>query len=95
VYPDSLVQILSVNPVNREGKIEADAKNYKLNYPVLIGRDSQIVKDYQIQALPLLILIDTEGTIVFIEKFVPFEKIQEAIDPLIQKMKEGDKKILP
>ena len=95
VYPDSLVQILSVNPINRKGKVEADAKKYKLGYPVLIGRDSDIIKDYKIKALPKVILIDKQGKIILSEKFIPFEKIQEVLKPLLQKLEEEDKKSLP
>jgi len=80
------VQILSVNPINREGKVESDAKRYKLPFPVLVGRDTDIVKDYRIKSLPRIIIIDIKGQVAFYEKFAPAEEIQEILDSLLAEM---------
>ena len=80
------MQILSVNPINREGKVESDAKRYKLPFPVLVGRDTDIVKDYRIKSLPRIIIIDIKGQVAFYEKFAPAEEIQEILDSLLAEM---------
>ena len=80
------MQILSVNPINRQGKVEADAKKYKLPFPVLVGRDTDIVRDYRIKGLPRIIIIDIQGQIAFYEKFAPAEEIQEILDSLLEKV---------
>ena len=71
--------ILSVNPTDMQGRVEADAKYYKLPYTVLIGRDSEIISDYQIVKLPRILIVRKDGTIAFTEGYVPFEKLQEAL----------------
>lgn len=85
-YDDRRVQILSVNPINREGKVESDAKRYKLPFPVLVGRDTDIVKDYRIKGLPRIIIIDIKGQLAFYEKFAPAEEIQEILDSLLEEV---------
>ena len=66
--------------------MKSDAKRYKLPYPVLIGRDSDIVKNYKITKLPKIIIIDHEGKIALYEKFAPAERLQEVLDPLLEKI---------
>ena len=75
-----------MNPINREGKVESDAKRYKLPFPVLVGRDTDIVKDYRIKSLPRIIIIDIKGQVAFYEKFAPAEEIQEILDSLLAEM---------
>lgn len=71
--------ILSVNPIDMQGRVEADAKYYKLPYNVLIGRDSEIISDYQIVKLPRLVIVRKDGTIAFTEGYVTFEKLEDAL----------------
>lgn len=71
--------ILSVNPLDMQSRVEADAKYYKLPYNVLIGRDSEIMSDYQIVKLPRLLIVRKNGTIAFTEKYVTFEKLQKEL----------------
>jgi hypothetical protein len=61
------------------GRVKADAEYYKLPYNVLIGRDSEIISNYQIVKLPRLLIIRKDGTIAFTEKYVTFEKLEEAL----------------
>lgn len=68
--------------------MNADAKMFKLPYPVLIGEKSNIVKDYGLTLLPQLIIIDTEGNIALYKKFVMFEELKETLDFLIESMEE-------
>ena len=52
------IKILSGEIINREGRVEADAKRFELPFPVLVGRDSDITKNYKIKSLPQLVIID-------------------------------------
>jgi len=63
-----------------KGRVEADAKYYKLPYTVLIGRDSEIIADYQIVKLPRLLIVRKDGTIAFTGGYVTFEKLQKELD---------------
>ncbi len=78
------MQILSVNPIDQRGKVEADAKRYKLPYPVLVGRDSKIVEDYKVTGLPRLVIIGEDGNVAFFEKFAKAEEIRKVLDALLK-----------
>jgi hypothetical protein len=73
------VVILSVNAIDVQSRVEADAEYYKLPYNVLIGRDSEIISDYQIVKLPRLLIVRKDGIIAFTEKFVTLEELQKEI----------------
>ena len=82
-YKEREVQLLSVNLINRKGKVESEARRYKLPFPVLIGRDSEIIRDYKVDTLPRLIIIDKTGAVALDEKFAPAEEIRQTIDALL------------
>ena len=84
-YEDRDVQILSINAIDREGKVESDAELFQLLYPVLVGRDSDIVSQYKIRGLPRLFIIDREGKVVLYKKFAPYEDIAEILDARLSK----------
>jgi hypothetical protein len=87
-YGTERVQILSINPINRDGNVIADAKMFKLPYPVLIGAKSSIVKDYGLMLLPQLVIIDVEGNVALFKKFVLYEELSETLDFLLESMEE-------
>ncbi len=66
------------------GRVQADAKYYKLPYDVLIGRDSDIISEYQIIKLPRLMIIRSDGKIAFTERYVTYEKLKEEIDRAVR-----------
>ena len=76
--------MLSINPIDREGKIKSEITRYKIPYPVLIGRASRVIADYGIKDLPHLFIIDKEGKIVFQGKFLESEKMEEILNPLVK-----------
>ena len=62
-----------------KGRVEADAKYFRLPYDVLIGRDSEILKDYRIVKLPHLFIVGKGGFIRFAEKYASYEKLKDEI----------------
>ena len=76
-----------MNIINRKGRVESDAKRYELPFPVLIGRGSDIVKDYKIKALPRLIIVDFDGNVAFYDLYAEAEEISEILDSILEKKK--------
>ena len=76
--------MLSINPVNRKGNVEADAKRFKLPFPVLSGGKSKIVIDYNLVKLPMLMIVGMDGKVVFYDRFATDEEMKEIIDPLLK-----------
>ena len=88
IYKDKPVQILTINPINREGNVEADAKRFRLPFPVLFGAKSKIVIDYNLVKLPMLMIVGMDGKVVFYDRFASDEEIKEIIDPLLTEAAE-------
>ena len=61
------------------GRVEADAKYYKLPYEVLVGRDSEVIYDYEIVKLPRIIIIGKDGRILFTERYATYEKLKQEL----------------
>jgi hypothetical protein len=62
---------------------------FKLPFKVLVGRDSNIIKDYQLIALPRLLIVDKQGKFSYIGKFARYEELKEHLDKML-KEKEID-----
>jgi hypothetical protein len=62
------------------GRVEADAKNFDLPYDVLVGRNSDVIEDYQIEKLPRIIIVNKGGMITFTEKFASYEKLRQEVE---------------
>ena len=73
-----------MNAINRSGKVASDAKRFKIAYPVLVGRGSDIVKNYKIKSLPRLVIIDMEGKVALYKKFAKAEEIKTVLDTLLK-----------
>jgi hypothetical protein len=77
------VQILSINPINPQGRILSDISRFDVPFPVLEGRGSSIIRDYQIRALPAIYVIDKSGKVAAGGKFMTLTKLEETVKRLI------------
>ncbi len=82
-YREQGLVIIGVATSDEKSKVEAFAKNYKMNYPVVMAND-KIINDYGgIRGLPTTFIIDKQGNIR--EKFIgyrPKEVFEEAFKKL-------------
>ena len=78
------MQILSVNPINRKGNVESDAKGFRLPFPVLTGENSDLVIDYNLTKLPMLMIVGLDGKVLFYDRFATEEEMKEVIDPVLE-----------
>jgi hypothetical protein len=81
------IKILAVNPIDMEGRVESDAKSAGLPYEVLVGRNSDIIKQYDIVKLPRIIVVGMDGMIQFTERYVPYDKLKEEIESALKKVR--------
>jgi hypothetical protein len=70
--------------------VKYDAKHFKLPFPVLIGTKSKIVLDYRLTRLPMLIIVDPNGKILFYDRFASDEEMKEVIDPVLEGMEKEE-----
>jgi predicted RNase H-related nuclease YkuK (DUF458 family) len=67
-----------------KGRVEADAKYFKLPYDVLIGRDSDVLRDYRIVKLPNLYLVGKDGKILLSEKYLSYDDLKEEVERALE-----------
>ncbi len=85
MYDPEKVVILSINVLNKEGRVNAEVKKYKMDYTVLIGRGHKLSQKSKIKKLPHLFIIDQKGIIHTSKRFLKTEKIKVAVDNLLKK----------
>ena len=89
-YNSENVVILSINVLNKKGRVEAEVKKYKMNYTVLVGRGKNLTSVYEVRKLPHLFILDPEGMIHTSKRFLKKEKIMEALDELLGKQEKTE-----
>jgi thiol-disulfide isomerase/thioredoxin len=70
---------INVGGVDSLSDVKKYGKRHKINYPLFIDSDNQTVEAYSIHAIPTVILLDTNGNILFrgnelpenLEQFLP------------------------
>lgn len=63
-YKNQGVQVLAVNVGESELAVGKFASRYKLEFPIVIDKDGQVMNAYGINPLPITFLIDKEGMVV-------------------------------
>jgi hypothetical protein len=79
------IAILSINPIDMKGRVEADAKYFKLPYDVLIGRDSDVLKDCRIVKLPNIFIVGKDGKALLSEKYLPYDDLKEEVEKALRR----------
>lgn len=74
-----------MNAINPAGQARAEAKRYDIEFPVLVCRESNLVRDYEVTKLPHLFIIDSEGVIQSSEIFLKEKDIKKVLDNLLAK----------
>jgi hypothetical protein len=70
------------------GRVEADARQFELPFTILVGRDSDVISDYQIVKLPRIIIVRKDGNIAFTERFAPYDRLKAELVRVLAAQKE-------
>jgi len=70
------------------GRVEADAKSFDLPFTVLLGRDSDVIADYEIVKLPRVIIVRKDGKIAFTDRFAPYDRLKAELVRVLATQKE-------
>ena len=81
-----------MNAINPSQQAEVEAKRYDIEFPVLVCRETGVVRDYRVTKLPHLFIIDRQGDIQESKLFLKMEQIKEEIDTLLAEQKKADLK---
>ena len=82
-YSEEQVKILSLNAINPAEQAAGEANRYEIEFPVLICRQTGVVRDYEVTKLPHIIIIDQEGIIRASKLFLKTDAIKEVLDDLL------------
>jgi hypothetical protein len=78
-----------MNAINPAKQAAAEAKRYEIEIPVLVCRQTGVVRDYQVSKLPHLFIIDQAGVIRASKLFLKSSAIQEILDGLLAEPAES------
>ena len=81
--------ILSINVLDKKGRVEAEVEKYEMNYTVLVGRGENLTSEYKIKKLPHLFILDQKGVIYTSERFLKEEEIIKVLDKLIDEQEKA------
>ena len=88
-YPPDKVVILSINVLDKKGRVEAEVEKYEMNYTVLVGRGKNLTSEYKIKKLPHLFILDQQGVIHTSERFLKEEEIVKVLDELLDEQEKA------
>ncbi len=71
--------------MNPKGHANAEIKRYKIDYPVFYGRGQNMNRDFKVQVLPRLILIDSKGKVYQDLLFLKEDELRIEIQKLLDK----------
>jgi len=57
------LEVLNIYINETEKKVGEFAARYALPYPVLLDRDGKVAEKYQVRGVPMIVLVDGQGTI--------------------------------
>ncbi|MFH1775990.1 MAG: TlpA disulfide reductase family protein [Candidatus Omnitrophota bacterium] len=59
------VEVISIDIQESEKKLRSFIDEYKINYTVLMDKDSKVAKEYNVLGIPHVVIIDRKGKIRF------------------------------
>ncbi|AZU63195.1 thiol-disulfide oxidoreductase ResA [Neobacillus mesonae] len=83
-FKDKGVQVLSVNIQESELAVNQFADRYKLDFPIVIDTDKEVMTTYGIDNLPATFLIDKDGKVV---KSTTGEMSEDMVRDFMEKIK--------
>jgi peroxiredoxin len=83
-YKDNGVQVVSVDIQESEIAVNQFAERLKLDFPIMIDKDKEVMNTYGIDLLPATFLIDKNGKVV---KYYTGELTEEKIREFMEKIK--------
>ncbi|MDN3016658.1 thiol-disulfide oxidoreductase ResA [Paenibacillus sp. BSR1-1] len=83
-FKDKGVQVLSVDIQESELAVNQFAEHYKLDFPIMIDTDKEVMTAYGIDPLPATFLIDKNGKVI---KYSTGEMSEDTVRDFMEKIK--------
>ena len=86
------VFVLDVDKEEKAAVVKAHNKKLRTKYLTVLDPVGAVAARYGVSGIPVVIIADKEGTIVYRGYYTPFDRLKKVIDALIEKDKEEKKK---
>ncbi|MFH1731772.1 MAG: TlpA disulfide reductase family protein [Planctomycetota bacterium] len=89
---DKKVFVLDVDINEKPAVVKAHNKKLRTKYLTVLDSAGAVAETYGVSGIPVVIIADKEGTIVYRGYYTPFDKLKKVIDALVEKDKEEEEK---
>ncbi len=73
------LEVLAINVGELPNTVENFIESYHLAYRVLLDKDQAVAYSYEIVGIPVYVLVDNEGYIVFQDSYLPYREYKDLI----------------
>ena len=73
------LEVLAIDVGERPSDVESFIKSYYLSFQVLLDQDQSVASSYKLVGIPVYVLIDKEGRIVFEDSYLPYTEYKNLI----------------
>jgi len=84
-YDTSKVAILDVDVGEAAAQVREHVANYRIAYPVVLDENGAIANRYNVHGIPVVIVVDKNGTVVYRGYYTKFEQLKRIIDKALRK----------
>jgi peroxiredoxin len=74
-YKNKGLELLAINCGEDKSDVQKTINDKKIQYPVLLDPDGKVVKTYAVEAIPLSIVVDSNGKILYNDNSIPSEDL--------------------
>jgi len=86
-YGDKVV-VLDVNIREEAEQVAQHHENLGAKFGTVLDSDAAIAQKYDVAGIPVVIVADQEGKIVYRGHYTPFDNLKRVIDPLVEEDEE-------
>ena len=82
------VPVLEVDIQEKKEKVKKNAERHKVNYPVLLDLDGSVARAYGVGGIPVVIVGDRQGRVVYRGYYTPLEKLEKQIEKAMKQSQD-------
>jgi len=83
------VAVLDVDVRESAARVQKHVKAKGTKYLTVLDPTGAVARKYGVRGIPLVVVADTSGQVVFVGNYTKFGKLKEAIDPVLPKEVEA------
>ena len=84
-YPKDEVAVIDVTVSDDADGVREYVREHGVNYTALLDRDAAVAKSYGISSIPVVIVADREGSVVYRGHYTEFQQLKQIIDGQLKK----------